>query len=161
MMTLVDTCVWSLALRRQEKHLNREQRQAKQELAELIVEGRAQLIGAVRQEVLSGIRMDAQYERLRAYLRAFPDPQLTDEDYEEAAATNNRCRAKGVTGSATDFLICAVAMRRDWAIFTTDADFVRYARCVPIQLYRPRIHQESGGATSTWRRGRVNTETSR
>jgi hypothetical protein len=161
MMTLVDACVWSVALRRQEKHLSREQKQVKQELAELILEGRAQLIGAVRQEVLSGIRTDAQYQQLRAYLKAFPDPRLTGEDYEEAASINNRCRAKGVTGSATDFLICAVAMRREWAVFTTDEDFIRYARCVPIQLYTPRIHQDRGGAASTWRRGRVNRGTSR
>jgi hypothetical protein len=149
MMILVDTCVWSVALRRQEKHLTREQKQVKQELAELILEGRAQLIGPVRQELLSGIRTDAQYERLRAYLRAFRDPRLTEEDYEEAASTNNRCRAKGVTGSAIDVLICAVAMRREWAVFTTDEDFIRYARCVPVRLYTPRG------------RSGVNTETSR
>jgi hypothetical protein len=149
MMILVDTCVWSVALRRQEKHLTREQKQVKQELAELILEGRAQLIGPVRQELLSGIRTDAQYERLRAYLRAFRDPRLTEEDYEEAASTNNRCRAKGVTGSAIDVLICAVAMRREWAVFTTDEDFIRYARCVPVPLYTPRG------------RSGVNTETSR
>lgn len=140
MMVLVDTPVWSVALRRQAKHLSPKQRQVKQELEELIREGRAQFIGPVRQELLSGLRAEAQHERLRAFLRAFPDARLTEEDYEEAAAANNRCRARGVTGSPTDLLICAVAARSGWQIFTTDRDFSRYAKCLPIRLYSPRIH---------------------
>jgi hypothetical protein len=80
----------------------------------------------------------AQYHRLRQHLRAFPDPQLAVGDYEEAAQANNRCRAQGVAGSAIDFLICALAMRRNWPVFTTDWDFLNYARVLPISLYRPR-----------------------
>jgi predicted nucleic acid-binding protein len=109
-------------------------------LAELIREGRARLIGPIRQELLSGIRREAQYERLRSYLRAFPDPQLTEEDYEEAASANNRCQTKGVSGSAVDLLICAVGMRRNWRIFTTDRDFLRYAKILSIQLHTARTH---------------------
>jgi len=138
MMVLVDTSVWSVALRRQAGQLTAGERAVREELAELIREGRARLIGPVRQEVLSGIRTEAQYQRLRQHLRAFPDPQLAVEDYEEAAQANNRCRAQGVSGSAIDFLICAIAMRRDWHIFTTDRDFVNYARVLPVGLYRPR-----------------------
>jgi predicted nucleic acid-binding protein len=135
MLVLVDTSVWSLALRRQSTTLSREQALARRELTELIREARVQLVGPVRQELLSGIREPLQYERLRDDLRAFADPVIFIEDYEEAAAASNRCRAHGVNGSAVDFLICAIAMRRNWHVFTTDADFVRYSKHLPLQLH--------------------------
>src|ERR1700677_899568 len=46
-------------------------------LHELIENGLARLIGPIRQELLSGIREPAQFERLRDQLRAFPDEALT------------------------------------------------------------------------------------
>jgi predicted nucleic acid-binding protein len=48
----------------------------------------------------------------------------------------NRCRARGIAGSAIDFLICAVAHRRKWQIFTVDRDFERYAKVLGLRLYR-------------------------
>ena len=138
MTVLVDTSVWSLALRRRSRSLRAEEELLRDEFAELIREGRARMIGPVRQEVLSGIRSGSQYERLRQDLRAFEDPRLGVEDYEEAALASNHCRAAGVSGSAVDFLICAVALRRDWPVFTMDKDFVRYARHLPFRLHQPR-----------------------
>jgi predicted nucleic acid-binding protein len=58
------------------------------------------------------------------------------EDYEEAASYYNRCRSKGIQGSSTDYLICAIATRHDLAIFTDDRDFGRYSKLLPIRLYR-------------------------
>lgn len=138
MMVLVDTSVWSLALRRSPGDLSREQELIKQALGELISEGRAHLIGPIRQEILSGIREESQYRRLRDHLRAFDDAALTREDYEQAALVSNQCRAQGVAGSAIDFLMCATALRRNWQIFTTDQDFRRYAKLLPVGLYRTR-----------------------
>ena len=71
-------------------------------------------------------------------LRAFEDPRLGVEDYEAAALASNDCRAAGVSGSAVDFLICAVALRRNWPVFTMDHDFTRYARHLPLRLHQPR-----------------------
>ncbi len=138
MTVLVDTSVWSLALRRRSRSLSAEEELVRDELAELIREGRAQMIGPVRQEVLSGIRSRSQYERLRRDLRAFEDPRLGVEDYEEAALASNHCRAAGVSGSAVDWLICAVALRRNWPVFTMDKDFGRYARHLTLRLHQPR-----------------------
>jgi len=135
---LVDTPVWSLFVRRAEAHLSIQEKALREELADLVQERRAQLIGPVRQEVLSGIREEGRCRRLRHSLRAFPDPAITIDDYELAAEYHNRCRASGVVGSATDLLICAVSARRDWQIFTTDRDFSGYARHLPITLYKPR-----------------------
>lgn len=134
MNVVVDTSVWSLALRRQRSVRSPEV----EELVELIREGRATLLGPVRQELLSGVPIPEQYRTLRNYLRAFPDVELESEDYEEAAAFFNRCRSKGVQGSNTDFLICAAATRRRLGILTTDSDFKHYAKLLPIQLHAPR-----------------------
>jgi hypothetical protein len=55
-----------------------------------------------------------------------------------AAEHFNRCRAAGIAGSPVDFLICAAAERLAVPIFTTDVDFPRFARHVPIRLFSAR-----------------------
>ena len=75
-MVLVDTSVWSLALRRKPTDLSSREQALKEALSQLIREGRAQLLGPIRQELLSGLREEAGFRRLRGYLRAFDDPQL-------------------------------------------------------------------------------------
>jgi predicted nucleic acid-binding protein len=47
---------------------------------------------------------------------------------------SNQCRRKGVQGSTIDFLICAVAAIEELQILTTDSDFLRYAKHLPIKL---------------------------
>ncbi len=135
MLVLVDTPVWSLALRRQDADLNPREQHLTTELRELIEDGRAQLIDPVRQELLSGIREETTFKKLRDGLRAFEQASLEIADYEEAARLNNQCRARGIAGSVIDFLICAIALRRNWQVFTTDRDFPRYASVLPLKLY--------------------------
>jgi predicted nucleic acid-binding protein len=135
MSLLVDTPVWSLALRRKHADLSPREDRVTQALAEVIRDGRAQLVGVVRQELLSGIREEERFRKLRDYLRAFDDPPLETGDYEQAAQMHNRCRARGIAGSAIDFLICAMASRRNWQIFTTDKDFEHYRRVLGLKLY--------------------------
>lgn len=134
MNVLVDTSVWSLALRRPTGDGKAETA----ELVELVREGRVEMIGAIRQEILSGIRTSEQFRKLRDRLRAFPDVVPDESDYEEAAACFNRCRAKGLQGSNTDFLMCAVSLRRDLAILTTDKNFSGFARVLGFELHVPR-----------------------
>jgi predicted nucleic acid-binding protein len=135
MNVLVDTPVWWLALRSRRVDLNARERVLTQALAELIRKGRVQMMGAIRQELLLGIREEERSHKLRNYLRAFREPDIEMADYEEAAHMRNLCRARGIAGSAIDFLICAVAQRRDWHIFTTDRDFYRYGRVLELKLY--------------------------
>jgi predicted nucleic acid-binding protein len=130
MNVLVDTSVWSLALRR-----TKSVHPVTERLRELILEGRASIIGPIRQELLSGVKIDVQFDKLKQKLRAFPDIELMTDDHEEAGRFFNLCRAKGVQGSNTDFLICAVAARRKLSIFSTDRDFELFARHVPVSLY--------------------------
>ena len=134
MNVLVDTSVWSLALRRAKQV----DAGTSRELAELIREGRVVLLGPVRQELLSGIKIKAQFELLRDHLRSFPDVELETADYEQVAIAFNRCRERGIQGSNTDFLLCAVAMRRKLAMYTTDGDFRQYAKVLKLALHQPR-----------------------
>jgi len=132
MKVLVDTSVWSLALRRGGDSTLGPVR----ELRSLIADNRVQMIGAIRQELLSGIRDEGQFNELEARLSAFPDLPASSEDHVMAARFYNECRGKGVQGSNTDFLICAVAVRHRLAIFTTDKDFALFAKHLPIVLHR-------------------------
>lgn len=139
MNVLVDTSVWSLALRRRDPVLNPHV----VELRELIRELRATIIGPIRQELLSGIRDRRYFETLRERLSGFPDFELSTADFERAAEFFNHCRAHGVQGSNTDFLLCAVAERRGIPIFTTDRDFKQFQRHLAIQLHAPRGESEA------------------
>ncbi|MCC6740757.1 MAG: PIN domain-containing protein [Planctomycetia bacterium] len=135
MKVLVDTPVWSLALRRKRGALSPAERAAVLGLRELITAGRVILIGPVRQEILSGIEDSAAFERIRDQLAEFPNEPLDRADDEEAARCFNRLAARGIAGSSTDTLICAVALNRQAAIFTRDRDFERYRAVLPITLH--------------------------
>lgn len=132
MKVLVDTPIWSLALRRKSRPENA---LVAFELTALVEDGRVAIIGPIRQEILSGLKERAQFDRLREHLRAFADTEITVDDYEQAADFYNRCREKGIQGSNTDFLICAVAARNELPIFTTDGDFTRFATILPVALH--------------------------
>ena len=141
MQVLVDTSVWSLALRRATTAAAKASADANQQAAvnvlrDLIADGRASMLGAVRQELLSGIKSAEQFGTLLAALKGFEDVALVQSDYELAAEFFNTCRSKGVQGSNTDFLICAAASARKLPILTTDQDFVLYANHLPIDLLR-------------------------
>jgi predicted nucleic acid-binding protein len=142
---LVDTSVWSLALRRDDG----QQLQEREELRRLVSAHVVEIIGPIRQEILSGVRDRAQFARLETHLAAFPDLPLLTEDYVTAANFFNLCRSKGIQGSNTDFLICAVAVRRDLVIFTTDRDFRHFAKLLPIVLHevkKPRLSRQRRSA---------------
>ena len=134
MRVLIDTSVWSLALRRARAVPS----PIVDELAELVREGRTAIIGPIRQELLSGVKGPRQFQTVRHHLRAFPDLELDGVDFEEAAHWFDRCRLSGIQGSNTDFLMCAVAARRDLSIFTMDGDFQEFRRVLPIVLHTPR-----------------------
>jgi predicted nucleic acid-binding protein len=128
---LVDTCVWSIALRGG----TAKGAQIAEELTQLIDDNQVKIIGAIRQELLSGYSDKQSYERLRAKLKFFPNEPILDSDYEAAAEYSNFCRTKGIQGSHTDLLICAVAVRAKLKIFTTDKDFNNYSKHLPISIY--------------------------
>jgi predicted nucleic acid-binding protein len=126
MRLLVDSCVWSLSLRR--KHgavLSKDEQSMVAALNEGIRSGRVVIIGPIRQEILSDLRKPAQFERLRSSLDAFPDEPLTTSHYEEAARLFNLCRGNGVQCGPIDMLICAVALENNWSVLTNDEGLKR------------------------------------
>jgi predicted nucleic acid-binding protein len=138
MKVLVDTSVWSLALRRGKQSIVA----PAQELRQLIQDHRVQMIGPIRQEILSGIRNDSQFNKLRKHLESFPDLPILTNDYVRAAKFFNLCRSKGIQGSNTDFLICAVAVRNKFSIFTTDKDFELFSKHIKIILHQAEQFQQ-------------------
>jgi predicted nucleic acid-binding protein len=131
MKVLVDTCIWHLSLRRREVADD----PCVRELAKLVKEYRVQMVGPVRQEILSGVRHQVQFEELQAVLGAFPDLPIAAGDYERAAGFFSTCRRQGIQGSNTDFLLCAIGERHDMPIFTTDDDFKLFADRLPVALH--------------------------
>ncbi|MCK5099093.1 MAG: PIN domain-containing protein [Desulfobacteraceae bacterium] len=134
MKIIVDTCIWSMALRRH----NVKENSYTEELIHLIDEVRVQLIGPIRQELLSGIKIKKQFDTLQHHLKAFEDVTLEMQDYELAAEYFNSARKKGIQGSNTDFLICAISSRREMPILTTDKDFINFQSVFSVSLHAPR-----------------------
>jgi predicted nucleic acid-binding protein len=130
MNILVDSSIWSLAFRR-----NLPFAPEVIELQKLIEVGQVEIIGPIRQEILSGVKTEEQFNKLQKHLQAFQDISITTSGYELAAKYFNLCRKQGIQGSNIDFLICAVAVQNNLLIFTTDKDFVLYQQFIPIQFY--------------------------
>ena len=132
MKIIVDTCIWSLALRRNTVI----QSETVNDLKNLILDQKVQMIGPIRQELLSGIRSTKQFNTLKSYLSAFPDLIIKIHDYELAAEFLNINMKNGIQGSNIDFLICALSHNYDMPIFTDDNDFIKFARHIPIILHK-------------------------
>lgn len=98
MEILVDTRVWSMALRRSDAADVPEATELMAPVGELPV----QLRGPVRQEILPGIQSIDRFTKLRDHLRPFLDLELITGDFESAAEFYNLCRGKGVQGSNTN-----------------------------------------------------------
>ena len=131
MKILVDTPIWSYALRSKNKAYQPEI----DALASLIRDQRALIIGPIRQEILSGYSDMRKFRIIKEKLSYFVNSPIWDTDYELAAEFNTKCRKKGVQGSHIDFLICAVAKRIGIPIFTNDRDFAHYQEILSIKLF--------------------------
>jgi len=130
---IVDTDVWSEALRKKGP-----KSEYVDELQNLIQEGRVQMIGVIRMEILSGIRGEKMFRALSDKLESFADGSLDSEVFVTAARFFNLCRSKGIQGSNNDFIICACSMLWKMPILSKDKDFIGYRKVLPIELARPR-----------------------
>ena len=137
MSVLIDTSVWSAAFRRPVGPIVAE-------LDRLVRAGSAKIIGPVRQEALQGFRRTQDFEQVRSRLGAFVDVPLHRDDYEQATIYFNLCRSKGVQGSNTDFLLCAVSASRAMPIFSTDKDFELFAQHFPVRLHKVNERSNAG-----------------
>lgn len=130
-MTVVDSDVWSEALRRGSGTAESWQVVM---LRDLIARDEVQMLGPIRQETLSGIRGEAKFERIRSKLRAYPDGSFDEEVHEQAAKFYNLCRSKGIQGSHIDFMICAYCVTNKMKVLTKDQDYRLYSRYIPVEI---------------------------
>ena len=137
MNVLLDTPIWSLVLRRHRRQLGPKDAAVVQEFRQLVADEQVRIIGPIRQEILSGIKEEPHYERIRRELRRVDDEPLTTSDFESAALLYNKCRSNGFAGSDVDLLICAVALDRNWSVYTMDWDFNRYSKVTGVHLHAP------------------------
>ncbi|MHC6203775.1 PIN domain-containing protein [Breznakiellaceae bacterium SP9] len=132
MKVIIDTPIWSLAFR---KKVYTDKDIIINNLTCLIRNEQIEIIGSIRQEVLSGISDKNKFYVLKEKMSVFTDYNVQTSDYEFAAECSNECRRHGIQGSHTDFLICSVAIRNNWKIFTEDIDFFEYKKYLPIKIY--------------------------
>jgi predicted nucleic acid-binding protein len=137
MTLLVDTSVWSLALRRDAEAAEPEVQYLKDALfgSEVVV-----TTGLVLQEILqgfSGPKAQAQIiERFGALPLLVPDR----DDHISAAALRNTCRQAGVQIGTIDALLAQLCVRHDLTLLTTDKDFTHTAKHCALRVWpaRPR-----------------------
>jgi predicted nucleic acid-binding protein len=130
---LVDTSVWSLALRRTPPSSAPEVALLDRCL------GRQDVIvttGLVIQELLQGFQGPAQRTRILAEFRVLPVLMPEVEDHIEAAALRNLCRRRGVQIGTIDALLARLAIRHDLELLTADRDFEAMALHCPLSLLR-------------------------
>lgn len=128
-MTVPDTVIWSLFLRRKKPNSN-----VKKVFLELIENRQIGLFGVIKQEILSGIQDPEQFDFVAAELASFPTIFASDADHVTAAKCFNICRAAGIQGSHIDFLIVAMSMNYKCRILTSDKDFGYYRKCLTFDL---------------------------
>jgi predicted nucleic acid-binding protein len=123
---LVDTSVWSLALRRKDATtLSPDEQKLKAELVQAIQDGRVVTLGLIRQELLSGIKEKAQFDKVKTALDSYLDEPIHSADHEYAARIYNECRNQGVEAGTVDILVCALAVRRGWGVLSGDGGLNR------------------------------------
>lgn len=135
MSLLVDTSVWSLALRR-------DAAQSEPEVAvlkdALLGADQVFITGFVMQELLQGFAgpkaRDHLIERLAALAFLSPDR----EDHIEAAEVRNTCRRRGVQIGTIDALLIQLSRRHDLVMLTTDKDFLLAAQHIDFRLWAGR-----------------------
>jgi predicted nucleic acid-binding protein len=92
--------------------------------------------GIVLQELLSGVRTETEYQRLKNLMEGFPLILAIQEHHLEAARIANICRRAGISVSAVDCLIAAMAIITNSPLLTADEDFIEIASCCALKLLK-------------------------
>ena len=132
MTLLVDTSVWSLALRRDTDATGPEVQALKDALfgAEVVV-----TTGLVLQELLQGFMGAKAQTLIIERFAALPVLQPDREDHIDAAMLRNACRQAGVQIGTIDALLTQLAIRHDLTLLTTDKDFTHAAKHCTLRVW--------------------------
>jgi predicted nucleic acid-binding protein len=132
---LVDTSVWSLAMRRDSGSELSQVRQLRDALdgADSVV-----TTGLVLQELLQGFNGARAAASIVERFQSLPLLQPDRRDHVAAAEIRNQCRRNGVQIGTIDALLIQLCGRYDLTLLTTDQDFTFAARHMPFKLWAPR-----------------------
>ena len=132
MTLLVDTSVWSLALRR-----DRAANLPQVVVLQAALSGTDSVVttGLILQELLQGFTGARAQGDIVARFAALPLLVPDRADHVEAAAIRNRCRRAGVKIGTIDALLAQLCIRHQLVLLTTDNDFVHAARHCPLQVW--------------------------
>lgn len=134
MTLLVDTSVWSLALRR-DARVEVGQVAA---LIRAIERGDALLTtGLILQELLQGFTGPKAREQILEHFAALPLLVPDRDDYVAAADLRNGCRRSGVQVGTIDALLAQLCIRHALTLLSTDRDFVAIATLFPLKVWQP------------------------
>ena len=133
MMLLVDTSVWSLALRRDVVGPQPEVRHLEQALlgAQAVV-----TTGLVLQELLQGFSGPKARAQIIDRFASLPLVQPDRQDHVDAAALRTTCRRAGVQIGTIDALLAQLCIRHQLPLLTTDQDFTHAARHCRLRIWR-------------------------
>ncbi|MDR2155080.1 MAG: PIN domain-containing protein [Burkholderiaceae bacterium] len=132
MTLLVDTSVWSLALRRDAQSTLAQVQQLKNALygSEVIV-----TTGLILQELLQGFLGPKAQAQIVERFAALPLLQPDRDDHIHAAALRNTCRRAGVQIGTVGALLAQLCIRHDVMLLTTDKDFTHVAKHCPLRIW--------------------------
>lgn len=133
MTLLVDTSVWSLALRRDTAATEPEVATLKDALAgsDVVV-----TTGLVLQELLQGFVGPKAKAQIIESFAALALVQPDREDHVAAAELRNACRSAGVQLGTVDAVIAQLCVRHGLMLLTTDRDFAHAAKHSKLKLWR-------------------------
>lgn len=132
MSLLVDTSVWSLALRRNAPSDSPEVAALRDAL------GGSELVattGVVVQELLQGVLPEGSRARIVQTFGALQYLTPSRDDHIVAAGIRNSVRAAGVQLGTIDALIAQLAMAGNHTLLTTDQDFHHAARHIDLRVW--------------------------
>lgn len=135
MTLLVDTSVWSLALRRDAQAGEPEVQALKDALfgADVVV-----TTGLVLQELLQGFSGAKAQDQIVQRFGALPLIQPDRDDHIGAATIRNTCRRAGVQIGTVDALLAQLCIRHELTLLTTDKDFTHASKHVALAVWPAR-----------------------
>jgi len=133
MTLLVDTSVWSLALRRDGDSNSAAVDALKRSLAngDSIV-----TTGVILQELLQGFAGPRSRQEIVQKFAALPLLVPNRQDYIDAAELRNLCRRSGVQLGTIDALLAQQCLRHDLTMLTTDADFTLASKHCALRVWK-------------------------
>ncbi|MGH8453275.1 MAG: type II toxin-antitoxin system VapC family toxin [Nevskiales bacterium] len=133
MTLLVDTSVWSLALRRDQDSTAPEVRMLRHALdgGDIIVTA-----GLILQELLQGFTGPRAHKDIVERFSALPFLTPDRQDHIDAADLRNRCRRAGVQVGTIDALLAQLCIRYEMTLLTTDRDFALAATHCPLRVWK-------------------------